>query len=297
MKVFLTGATGYIGTVVAQALQKARHQVIGLVRSDEQAKKLAAQGIKGVTGDLLNVTTIEQAAREADGVVHTASTNDANMAQTDTSVVRAILAALQGTGKPFVYTSGVWVMGNTDGHVADEGKALDPTPLVAWRAGLEQEIIAAATGNVRTIVIRPALVYGRDGGLLAMFLKSARDEGAFRFVGDGENHWSFVHVDDLADLYVRALEKAPAGTVLIGVHGPSHRVREIAEAASYAAQAQGRPQAWPVEEARKVLGPFADALVLDQKLSGERAKTLLGWVPHAPSVLDELTQGSYTKKS
>ena len=295
MKVFLTGATGYTGSAIAQALQKSGHRVTGLVRSKEDAKKLKTQGIRAHKGDLLNVATIEQAAREADGVIHAAATNDANMAQVDTSVVRAILAALRETGKPFIYTSGVWVMGNTGGQVADESKPLDPTPLVAWRALLEGEIAAAAKQGIRTIIIRCADVYGRGGGLLAMFVQSTREHGAARFVGSGENRWPFVHVGDLADLYVRALEKAPAGTLLIAAHGPSYRVRDLAEAASIGAGAGGRTKSWPLEEARKALGPFADALALDQQVSGNKAERLLGWSPQGPSVLQDLKHGSYAK--
>jgi len=296
MHVFLTGATGYIGSAIAQALQKSGHRVTGLVRSQEEEKKLKAPGIRPYKGDLLNVATIEQAAREADGVIHAAATNDATMAQVDTSVVRAILAALKGTNKPFIYTSGVWVMGNTGGQVADESKPPDPIPLIAWRVPLEGEIAAAAKQGVRTIIIRPADVYGRGGGLLAMFVQSAREHGATRYVGTGENRWPLVYVDDLADLYVRALENAPAGTLLIGAHGPSHRVRDLAEAASNGAGADGRTEAWPLEEARKSLGPFADALTLDQQVSGDKAKRLLGWSPKAPSVLEDLKHGSYARE-
>src|SRR5207237_4601172 len=143
--------------------------------------------------------------------------------------------------------------------------------IVAWRQAVEGRVRAGAKRGIRTVVIRPAMVYGRGGGIPAGFVESARKEGAARYVGTGENRWPFVHVDDLADLYLLALERAPAGSVLLGVAGPSRAVSEVAAAASRGAGAGGRTVAWPLEEARQKLGPYADALVLDQQASGRRA--------------------------
>lgn len=295
MLVFLTGATGYIGSAVAEALQKAGHKVIGLARTPEKAKQLESRGIQAHMGDLLKPETVASAARTADGVIHAANTNDANAAQADLAVVRAIISALEGTGKPFIYTSGVWVLGSTGNQVATEQTPVNPTPLVAHRATVEQEVLAAQGRGVRAIVIRPALVYGRGGSIPAMLAKSARENGATRFVGDGQNRWPFVNVEDLAQLYVRAVEKAAAGSLYNASHGPSYRVGEVAEAASIGAGAKGKTEPWPLEEARKAFGPFADALVLDQQISGEKAKKELGWAPRAGSVLDDLKTGSYAR--
>ena len=295
MEVFLTGATGYIGSAVAEALQKAGHKVTGLARSPEKAKQLEARGIRASLGDLLKPETVAAPARAAEGVIHTANTNDANAAQADAAVVRAILKTLEDTGKPFVYTSGVWVLGSTGNKVADEQTALNPTPLVAHRAAVEQEVLAYNARGVRTVVIRPALVYGRGGSIPRMIVQSARDTGAARYVGDGENRWPFVDVDDLAQLYVLALQKAPPGSLYHGAQGPSYRVREVAEAASIGAGAKGKTQATPLDEARKTMHAFADALVLDQQVSGEKARKELGWSPRAGSVLDDLKTGSYAR--
>jgi nucleoside-diphosphate-sugar epimerase len=295
MEVFLTGATGYIGSVVAEALQKAGHKVTGLARTPEKAKQLDARGIHACLGDLRKPETISAPARAAEGVIHTANTNDANSAQVDLAVVRAILAALEGSGKPFVYTSGVWVLGATGDKLANEETPVNPTPLVAPRPAIEQEVLGYKTHGVRTIVIRPALVYGRGGSIPAMLVKSARETGATNYVGDGQNRWPFVHVDDLAQLYVLALEKAVPGSLYNAAHGASYRVREVAEAASIGGGAKGKTQSLPVDEARKTMGPFADALVLDQLISSEKAKKELGWSPRAASVLDDLKTGSYAK--
>ena len=295
MQVFLTGATGYIGSAVAEALQKAGHKVTGLARTPEKAKQLEEHGVRPCLGDLLKPETISTPARTAEGVIHTASTNDASSAQVDAAVVRAILKSLEGTGKPFLYTSGVWVLGSTGDKVADENAPVNPTPLVAHRPAIEKEVLSYKESGVRTIVIRPALVYGRGGSGPKMFTKSARETGAARYVGDGQNRWPFVDVDDLAQLYVLALEKGPPGSLYNAAHGPAYRVHDVAEAASIGAGAKGKTQAWPLDEARKTMGAFADALVLDQRISGERAKRELGWSPRATSVLEDLKTGSYTR--
>lgn len=295
MEVFLTGATGYIGSAVAEALQRTGHNVTGLARSPEKAKQLEARGIRAVLGDLLKPETIAAPAHAAEGVIHTANTNDARAAQADAAVVRAILDALQGASKPFVYTSGVWVLGSTGEKPADELSPVNPASLVAHRPGVEQEVLRAKERGVRSVVIRPALVYGRGGSIPKMIVQSARDTGAAQYVGDGQNRWPFVDVDDLAQLYVLALEKAPAGSLYNGSHGPSYRVREVAEAASIGGGAKGKTHATPLEEARKTMGAFADALVLDQQVSGEKAKKELQWSPRAGSVLDDLKNGSYTR--
>lgn len=291
MRVLLTGATGYIGSAVGEALQKAGHEVVGLARSEEATLRLEADGISALRGDLHDAESIAQAARDADAVIHTAATNGPDMPQTDRAVVEAILEALEGTDKPFIYTSGVWVYGNTGENIVDEESELDPAPLVAWRPAIEQSVLDAAKRRVRSIVIRPAMVYGRGGGMIAGFTNGAKEKGVVQFVGTGENRWSLVHVDDLADLYVLALEKAAAGTLLLAASGPAVRVREIAAAAG---RTEGvKAQAWPVDEARGVLGPFADALALDQQVSGAKAQRLLGWTPKAPSLMEDLERGSY----
>ncbi|HEX5322316.1 MAG TPA: NAD-dependent epimerase/dehydratase family protein, partial [Capsulimonadaceae bacterium] len=225
MKVFLTGASGYIGSAVAEALRASGDQVIGLARSDEAAKKLEDRGDQVLRGDLQNLEALRQGAQAADGVIHTATTNNGD---TDSAAVRAMLDAISESGKPFIFTSGVWVLGSTGEKVADEDMPVNPAALVDWRAGLEEDVLASSRQGIRAIVIRPAMVYGRGGGMFAGFIESAKGEGA-KFVGDGENRWTGVHVDDLADLYVAALHQAPAGTLLHGASGDAVRVRLIAE--------------------------------------------------------------------
>jgi nucleoside-diphosphate-sugar epimerase len=294
MQVFLTGATGYIGTAVADRLRAAAHQLSGLARSDEAAARLKAAGIEPVRGDFSEPKTVGSAARAADGVIRLAPTYESMI---DGPAIDAILEALEGSNKPFVYTSGIWSHGDTGGKVVDETSPPNPAPLVKWRQAVEDRVLQAAKRGIRTTVIRPAIVYGRAGGIPAGFVESAQKEGAARYVGTGENRWPFVHVDDLADLYLLALEQAPAGSLLLGVNGPSRPVREVAAAASRGSGAGGRTVAWPLEEAKQKLGPYADALVLDQQASGRRAQELLGWRPSRPDVLEELERGSYARSA
>ncbi|MGH7497329.1 MAG: NAD-dependent epimerase/dehydratase family protein [Gemmatimonadales bacterium] len=290
MKIFLTGASGYIGTSVADKLHAAGHETTGLARSDAAAARLTAAGVRPIRGDFSDPAIVGAAARQADGVISMATTYDPSI---DGPAIDAILDALTGGDKPFVYTSGIWSHGDTGGAVVDETTPPRPAALVAWRQAVEDRVREAARRGIRTVVIRPAIVYGRGGGIPAGFVESARKEGAARYVGTGENRWPFVHVDDLADLYVAALERAPAGSLLLGVNGPSHAVRDVAAAASRAAGAGGRTVSWPLEEAKKTLGGYADALVLDQQASGRRARETLGWRPHRPDVIEDLEQGSY----
>jgi nucleoside-diphosphate-sugar epimerase len=252
--------------------------------------KLKSAGIQPVRGDFSDPKSVGSAARAADGVISLATTYDPTI---DGPAIDAILDALAGSNKPFIYTSGIWSHGDTGGKVVDESSPPKPAELVKWRQAVEERVLEGAKRGIRTVVIRPAIVYGRGAGIPAGFVESARKQGAAQHVGTGENRWPFVHVDDLADLYLLALEKAPAGTLLLGVSGPSHRVREVAAAASRGAGAGGKTVAWPLEEARGKLGGYADALVLDQQASGKRAQDLLGWRPHRPDVLEDIERGSY----
>ena len=293
MRIFLTGATGYIGSAVAERLRAAGHKVTALARSDASAAKLYSAGIQPVRGDFSDPKSVGSAAGTADGVISFATTYDPAI---DGPAIDAILDVLAGSNKPFIYTSGVWSHGDTGGKVVDETSPANPAELVRWRQNVEQGVLDGANRGIRSVVIRPAIVYGRGGGIPAGFAESARKEGAARYVGSGKNRWPLVHVDDLADLYLLALEKAPPGTLLLGVSGPSRPVNEIAAAASRGAGAGGRAVATPLDEARKKMGAYADALALDQQASGQRAQDLLGWKPWRPDVLEELERGSNVSK-
>lgn len=291
MKIIMTGATGYIGSAVADALVRAHHDVTGVAHTPRDRARLVARGMKAVAGDIAAPATLADAIASdpPEAVVWVAT---ANRADVDAPAVTAILDGLAGTRAAFVYTSGAWVHGETGDAVIDEDAPLRPIELVEWRVAVEQRVLDSV--GVRGIVIRPGIVYGHGGGIPAMLTSSARNDGAARFVGTGQNRWPVVFIEDLADLYRRAVESAPAKTVLLGVAPSAFTVLEIARAASEGAGANGRTTSWPLDIARQELGAFADALAIDQaRLSGRRAEETLGWTPRGPSIVDELRTGSY----
>jgi nucleoside-diphosphate-sugar epimerase len=293
MKILLIGATGYIGSAVADILRASGHEVSGLARSDASAALLKSRGFRIVSGDLREPEGIAAASRTFDGVIHVALDRGPGVGEAELKAVESVLNAIRGSGKSFIYTSSAWVLGNTGSRLADEDSSIDPLPFVSWRLGIERLVLDAAGEGVRTAVIRPAIVYGRGGGLLEEFALSALRTSVVAYVGSGENYWTLVHVEDLADLYLRALERAPAGSLLLAASSPPVRVSEIAEAVSWAMGFDGTTVAWPADEARKVIGDYADVLALDQQISGKRATRLLGWKPQALPLLGELVHGSY----
>ncbi|HMB55109.1 MAG TPA: NAD-dependent epimerase/dehydratase family protein [Thermoanaerobaculia bacterium] len=278
MKIFITGATGYIGQAVAEAISAAGNEVLALAHRPGAAEELRGHGWTPVGGDLRKPETLAAAVAAADGAIHTANTNADDAGQADRAAVSAMLGALAGSGKPFVYTSGVWVLGDTGGGVSNEGSSTaNALPKVAWRAEVEKRVLAAAEDGVRSVVLRPGIVYGHGGGIPAMLAA-----GKLPLVGDGEQHWTTVHVDDLADLYLLALT-APAGTVLHGISGEV-TMGELAAAC-------GVVERVSAETARERFGGFGDALALDQRISAERSREVTGWEPGRPGILDEGARG------
>ena len=288
MRILLTGATGYIGAVVAESLARRGHTVVGTARTDAAEATLRAAGHEAVRADLHDPDGLARAASSCDAVVHTAATQDEDMGPAEQAAVRAILRALRGSGAPFISTSGVWVYGSAPpGQLLDEDSPTDPVATFAWRPSLESEVVAAAADGVRTAGHPPGdgLRPGRRPA------EPVRGHGRRRrpsIRGDGANHWTLVHVDDLAGLYALAVERAPAGTLVNGVIGPPLRVRDLADAAAAGAGLPA-PRPWPVAEAVLELGPEdADGVTRDHRISGERARALLGWEPPPRSPLDDL---------
>ncbi len=282
MHVFLTGGTGLIGSAVLTALLADGHTVSALARSDGSAARLTAAGAAVVRGDLTDGRLLAAAARATDGFVHTASPGDESSAAVDAALLDAVLPALAGTGKPYVHTSGAWVLG--DGEV-DEATPADPPELTAWRVPLDARVRAAAATGVRSVVLAPGIVHAPGAGIAAAVIGGAprTPEGALVLPGSGDQHWTTVHAGDLGRLYSLALWVAPAGSWYLGVSGHNPTVREIGIAAS-GGDVVGTSPAETVGR----LGLFGAALLLDQQATGDRARTELGWAPAGPALLDEL---------
>lgn len=212
----------------------------------------------------------------------------------DAAAVDALLERLRGTGRAFVYTSGVWVLGATGDRAADEESAANAIDIVGYRPRIEQRVLAAAADGVRSAVIRPGIAYGNGGGIPALMVAWAKEHGRGRYVGPASTRWPMVHVDDLAELYGLVLERGTAGGILHGIALEAVPAAALAAAADLAAGGIGRAEPWPVEQAAQTLGlPFAQALALDQTVSGARATAELGWRPSRPYVTTDLASGSY----
>lgn len=288
MTILLTGATGYIGSSVLPHLLAEGHRVTALVRDESKAALVRAAGAEAIVGDATDAALVEGAARASDGVVHLASAKEV-----DPVLIPAVLAGLAGSGKPLVHTGGIWTYGdNTD--IAEDSPAAPPS-LTDWRGATEAQVLGA--NGVRGIVVVPSIVYGRSGGLTRLLADAPRGSGAapaLRLIGDGSQRWATVHVDDLAALYVLALEQGAAGEVYIGASGANPTVRELGVAAAEASGLAGR-----VEEesaaatAGRLGGGLAEALLLSQSARGSKARVALGWEPNRPSLIDELASGSY----
>jgi nucleoside-diphosphate-sugar epimerase len=283
MKVFLTGGSGYIGSAVALALKKAGHDVLALVRSEAKGEALKKAGVKLAVGELGNPAGYAGSAWGRAAFVNVAQDWSEQGPELDRRTISSARDLLRGqVGATFIYTSGCWVQGPTDG-VADESTPTKPARAVSWRPAHEQAALEMARDGIRSVVVRPGIVYGgARGGIPAMFFGTALKHGAAHTVGPGENHWPLVHVDDLAELYVRLVERAPAGSVYYAADASRLTQREIAEAAARAAGKDGKVQAQPPDGT-----PYQEALMLDQQISSEKARNDLDWRPRHESFVAE----------
>ena len=289
MKIFVTGAAGFIGGSIAARLAGAGHQVTGLVRKPEQLDELARIGVTGVVGTLNDRDLLIAQARAADAVINAASSDNR-------AAVEAFTDALAGTGKVFLHTSGSSIVGDASGgegtdKIYFEDQLPAPTPDKAARVAIDGLVLAAAGKGVRSAVLCNTLIYGhgalpRDSVQLPRLLKQACKSGIVRHVGRGLNIWSNVHIDDVVDLYLLALEKTEAG-VFYFVESGEASFRDMTAAIARALNL-GEPQDWPLDQAKEEWGyeMASYGLGSNSRVRGQRARTQLGWQPHRPPVLD-----------
>ena len=296
MRVFVTGATGFIGSAVVPELIGAGHQVVGFARSDRSADALAAAGAEVQRGSLDDLDSLHRAAAASDGVIHLAfkhdlafSGNFQSAADADLRAIETLGDALSGSERPLVIASGV--LGIAPGRVATEqdrsGAEAGPRAVSALAT------LALASRGVRSSVLRLApTVHGEgDQGFVASLIGVARAKGVSGYVGDGSNRWPAVHVLDAAKLFRLALEKAPAGAVLHGVADEGVPVRTLAEVI-------GQHLGLPVvsispDDAGKHFGWLAGMIGADAPASSAQTRALLGWQPTHPGLLEDLDQGHY----
>jgi nucleoside-diphosphate-sugar epimerase len=293
MKVALTGATGFIGSHVLTELQAHGHEVVALVRDDAQADRLSGRGTTPAVVDLYDRSAVVSLLSGLDGAIHTASPGDATSADLDSAVVDAVIDAFDGTGRPYLQISGLWVYG--DNLSISEESPINAPAMVAWKEPIERRVVGA--GGMRGVVIVSSTAYGDGGGgVPGVILGSPRDsDGNLIILGTGRQHWSTVHVADLADFFRRALEDDSArGRYVVG-DGLTPTLAELTEAAAIAV---GAPGAVPgsEEEARARLGDyFAEVLLLDQGTAAARARAELGWRPSHPGLVEDFRHGSYLR--
>jgi len=303
MRIFLTGATGYIGSVITEKLQAAGHQVLGLACSDASASTLQARDVEVVRGDLTDLATLTAAAQDADAVIHAAfdAQDFAGSVQRDTAAIRAIISALQGSGKPLILTSGTALLGDTGSAVFDEHTSIPTFPadadpgltVLADRFQTEQEVLNAP--GMRGIVLRPPNVYGRSNGqsLLNVLKTVGQRSGAVPYLaGTADHQWSFVHVDDLADLFVLAIERAQGGELFHASGEAGLRTGAIAEALGQAIGQDGKTVELDFLALTEALGmaQLAAYWSSNSQSSSHKARTVLGWTPKHTHMLQEIAQ-------
>jgi nucleoside-diphosphate-sugar epimerase len=289
MKVFITGAAGFIGGSIAAGLVKAGHEVTGLVRQPEQIGELQQIGVTGILGSLDDRALLIAQARAADAVINAASSDNR-------AAVEAFIEALSGSGKVFLHTSGSSIVGDASGglgtdRIYQEDQLPQPTPDKAARVAIDHLVLAAAGQGVRSAVLCNTLIYGhgalpRDSVQLPRLLKQARKSGIVRHVGPGLNIWSNVHIDDVVDLYLLALEKTGAGAFYFVENGEAS-FRDMTAAMARALDL-GEAQDWPLEQAIEEWGyeMASYGLGSNSRVRGKRAREQLGWKPHRPPVLE-----------
>ena len=295
MRVFVTGATGFIGAAVVQELIGAGHHVIGLARSDAAAKALAAAGAEAHRGALEDADSLRRGAAGADGVVHTAFIHDfSNIAaagEIDRLAIEALGAALAVSERPFVVTSAIGLL--APGRVGTEVDAPDSNSGGAHRIASEGAALSLASRGVRVSVVRlPLSVHGEgDHAFIPALIRIAREKGVSAYLGEGRNRWPAVHRLDAAHLFRLALEKGPAGARFHGVADEGVPTRDIADAI-------GRRLSVPVVS--KSLNQAADHFswlgrffALDVPASSTRTQEELGWRPRQPGLLSDIERGHY----
>lgn len=295
MRIFVTGATGFIGSALLPLLQQAGHQVLGLARSEEAAQALTNAGAEVQRGSLDDLQSLRQGAAAAEGVIHLGFVHDfarfAAAAETDKRAIEALGDALAGTNRPLVTTAGVMGL-NAPGRLATEHDMHLPLSPRVTDAVTQAQVAK----GVRACVVRlaPLVHDSHYCGFVDMFIQAARQKGTAVYVGEGQNRWSAVHRLDTAQLFRLVLEQGVAGGTYHGVADEALSMRELM---TQLGQGLGLPVVSKTpEEATAYLGPIAPFIALDGPASSALTQQVLGWQPNQPGLLADLAQGQYFSK-
>ncbi|ASK32107.1 epimerase [Chryseobacterium sp. T16E-39] len=288
-KVLITGITGYIGGTIAKKLLEKNYHVTGLVRNEDHIKELESLGIESIMGSIHDESVLQSAIDEADAIIHNADSAD------DAYAVDSIINALEGSGKTLIFTSGSAILGGKEnGEKSDfiftEDIPLSPRLEMASRVLINNYVLQSAQKNIRSIVIVPTMVYGQGLGLkkdsiqVPALIQFSKEKGFGVYFGKGENIWSNVHIEDLADLYVLALENAKAGTLYYAENGSS-TIKNIAENISEKYTLLPA-QSLSVQEAVNRFSPAGGyfGFASNSLCNADKAKRELGWNPQYNSI-------------
>ena len=289
MKIFVLGGTGSIGSAVVQTLLERNHQVFALGRTSAARKSLEQAGATPVKGDLENPADWIDVCNNVDGIVHAAAVWGDQMGSIDSLVVEAILSQLQSddTTKTFVYTGGCWLYGETGDSVATENSPFKPLASFAWSIPTIQSVLTAT--HVKGIVIHPAMVYDRNGGVFDHIFADAKNLGYVRVV-HGENvRWPLIHRMDLAQLYALLLEQGERGDVYNAVTNHGVTIGSITRAIASRLGIEKDPVIVETQAAIGEIASYAEGYALDQQMSGEKARSKLGWQPRYEDLFAEIS--------
>ncbi|OAS23620.1 NAD-dependent epimerase/dehydratase family protein [Paenibacillus oryzisoli] len=293
MKLFLTGITGYIGSEIAKIFRSEGYEVLGLVRSEEQANFIRGRGYQAIIGDLKDKQALLAGVSQADGVIHTAISLTPQCEELDVGSVATMLDGLEGSGKPFIYTSGTLIYNDTREQIVNEESSLDPMVFLKWKVRQEEAVVQAAERTIRTIIIRPSLVYGHGGGLVKGSIQLTEHLQAAKYIDKGDNAWSTIHVEDLARLFYLAFQLAAPGSLFNATSREMVTMKQLTGAISRLTGLQEKVESWTLEEAAHFLGPAAWAGSINQRLSGLKAEQQLNWQASSRSILQDIEFGSY----
>ena len=289
-RIFVTGASGYLGSAVVARMSRDGHEVHGLTRQQKSAAALERMGAKPVVGDLSRPASFMGVLKNCDAIVHAASDPTA-WAERDQRALEAFRAAARdGRVRRLLYTSGIWVHGGTAGQIVDETAALHPAELVRWRVAHEEVALDLADDEVAVVVFRPAILYGESRGIIGGLFEEGREKHIVTVPGDGAQHWEMVHRDDVAEAYRLALEYARGGERYLLTDEAHLTAGEIGEAIARVTGATAKR--WEAAAVVKELGKYGEALLLSQKATAGRARRELGWVPRHTSFVGEI-EGLY----
>jgi len=292
VRVFITGASGYLGAAATRALAGRGHTALGLARSKRAAEAVTACGGTPVPGSLRDLDLLTATAATVDAVLHLGyDPQDPAAGDIDAAAVAALLTGAPRNA-PVVYGSATVVYGDTGREPIDDDPPARVPPFVQQRVDTEQRVLTAS--GVQGAVVRPVLVHGHGGSppLLAL-LQAARFRGVSRWPDAGDNHWSTVHVDDVAALYTRMIERPAGGRAVNAASGNTLPVRRLAQAVG---SAVGVPStSAPVADLAADVGGFAGLLTLDQRFTGAATRRLLDWEPTGPDLLTDLASSAYSR--